>query len=137
MPPLVSDLLPASLASRLNEAQLQALAETPRDKRLEVLATALAIPEAAALTLVADAAGLITASNLEADTEARSLLPARLVHDYQIIPIKWKAEGSSSELSDSQLSAPNSQLLPQPLHLATAWLPDDIMADWLRTFTPR
>jgi Type II secretory pathway, ATPase PulE/Tfp pilus assembly pathway, ATPase PilB len=133
MPPLATDtLLPPTLAARLDEAQLQAVAEAPRDKRLAVLAAALGIAEPAALPILAEAAGLSIASNLEPDTESRALLPARLVHDYQIIPIKLKADPDS----DSQSSTLNSQLTT-PLHLATAWLPDDVMADWLRTFTPR
>ena len=127
-PPLV----PASVAAQLDDAQLQTLAETERDKRLLTLATALNLSEAAALTKLADAAGLAIASNLEADPAARALLPARLVHDYQIIPIKFKADGPEQD-SDPQLSTLNSQ----PLHLATAWLPDETMEDWLRTFTPR
>ncbi|HWL15658.1 MAG TPA: GspE/PulE family protein [Opitutus sp.] len=127
-PPLV----PASVAAQLDDAQLQTLAETERDKRLLALATALNLSEAAALTQLADTARLQIASNLEADPAARALLPARLVHDYQIIPIKFKADGPEQD-SDPQLSTLNSQ----PLHLATAWLPDETMEDWLRTFTPR
>jgi type II secretory ATPase GspE/PulE/Tfp pilus assembly ATPase PilB-like protein len=122
MPALSTDYLPPSLSSLLSEAQLNALVEAPRDKRLAIVAAALHLSEPATLTAVAAAAGLDTASNLEADPEARSLLPARLVHDYQIIPIK------RSEIAD---------FTPAPLHLATAWLPDEVMADWLRTFTPR
>ncbi len=136
MPPFATDtLLPSSLSSRLDEAQLQALAEAPRDKRLAVLAAALGVAEAAALPILAEATGLSIASNLEADTDSRALLPARLVHDYQIIPIKLKAESPEPRADDS--SSHLSTLNSQPLHLATAWLPDEVMADWLRTFTPR
>ncbi len=139
MPPSATENLPSSLAARLDESQLQALAEAPRDKRLAVLAAALGVTEPAALPILAEAAGLSIASNLEPDTESRALLPARLVHDYQIIPIKLKAESPDSRAEDqsgSQLSALGSGL-PDPLHLATAWLPDEVMSDWLRTFTPR
>jgi type II secretory ATPase GspE/PulE/Tfp pilus assembly ATPase PilB-like protein len=61
-------------------------------------------------------------------TPAR-LLPARLVHEYQLIPIKFgtTAESETTEAPD----------LRQPLHLATAWPADEAMADWVRTFTPR
>jgi general secretion pathway protein E len=136
MSALATDLLPASLASRLSDVQRQALAEAPRDKRLNVFASALGLSEAAALVVVADAASMTTASNLEADADARSLLPARLVHEYQIIPIKFKnsAIGDLAPVipatsEDAQLSA--------PLHLATAWLPDENMSAWLQTFTAR
>jgi general secretion pathway protein E len=130
MTALAPDPLPASLVARLTEEQLQSVREATRGQRLTALAAALALPEPEALSTLAAAAGLDIASNLETDPDARGLLPARLVHDYQIIPIKL---GPAPENPDSQLSALNSQ----PLHLATAWLPDAVMADWLRTFTPR
>jgi type II secretory ATPase GspE/PulE/Tfp pilus assembly ATPase PilB-like protein len=131
------DTLPASLAARLTDEQRQAVAEAAREKRLETLAAALARPEPEVLEQLAAAAGLTLASNLETDPDARGLLPARLVHEYQIIPIKFAAPGEApnSDGSGTQPSALSSQLVP--LHLAAAWLPDVVMADWLRTFTPR
>src|SRR5688572_2219658 len=93
---LSTDLLPASIATRLNDEQRQAIAEAPRDKRLIALAAALGVPEPDAIAELAAAVGLGVASNLEADPEARGLVPARLVHDYQIIPIKAKAESQES-----------------------------------------
>jgi type II secretory ATPase GspE/PulE/Tfp pilus assembly ATPase PilB-like protein len=140
MTALAPDPLPASLVARLTEEQLQAVREAARGQRLAALAGALALPEPEALTALAAAAGLDIASNLETDPDARGLLPARLVHDYQIIPIKFdpapEAESQTASDSDSQLSALSSQPFPA-LHLATAWLPDAVMSDWLRTFTPR
>ncbi len=116
--------LPAALAARLTDASRQALLEAPRERRLATLAAALALAEPDALTALAAAAGLDVASNLEPDPGARGLLPGRLVHDYQIIPIRFAgADPAGAE--------------PPPLHLASAWLPDDVMNDWLRTFTPR
>ncbi|HWA85844.1 MAG TPA: GspE/PulE family protein [Opitutus sp.] len=133
---VITDSLPASLASRLDETRLQALAEASRDKKLTVLAAALGLAEAAAIEVLAAAAGLDIASNLEADTAARGLLPARLVHDFQIIPIKFVAatagEASNEPGEESAPADPSS-----PLHLATSWSPNDVMADWVRTFTPR
>jgi type II secretory ATPase GspE/PulE/Tfp pilus assembly ATPase PilB-like protein len=127
---LASDTLPAVLAARLTEEQLQSVREAARGQRLAALAAALALPEPETLTAVAQAAGLDIASNLETDPAARGLLPARLVHDYQIIPIQFGPAAPEGE--DAPEATPST-----PLHLATAWLPDAIMADWLRTFTPR
>lgn len=140
MSALEQEILPASLASVLTDEQRQTVAEAPREKRLEALALALGRPEPEVLAKLAAAAGLDVASNLETDPEARGLLPARLVHEYQIIPIRLqkaenlevRAQSQADSNSDSQPSA-----LSSPLHLATAWLPDETMADWLRTFTPR
>ena len=130
MTALALDPLPASLVARLTEEQLQSVREAARGQRLAALAAALALPEPEALTALAAAATLDIASNLETDPDARGLLPARLVHDYQIIPIKF---GPTPENPDAELSTLNFQTL----HLATAWLPDAVMSDWLRTFTPR
>ena len=140
-PPMLTtelDTLPAALAGLLSEEQRQSVFEAPREKRLEVLAAALRRPEPEVLAQVAAAAGLDVASNLETDPDARGLLPARLVHEYQIIPIKLGTaapEPGANATSGSPFLPPPASLLP--LHLAAAWLPDEVMTDWLRTFTPR
>jgi general secretion pathway protein E len=121
--------LPEVLAKALSDEQRQALAEAARGQKLETLAQALGRPEGEVLERLAAAAGLDVASNLETDPEARGLLPPRLVHEYQIIPIRVAPMGS-------QLPMPPPPSA-HPLHVATAWLPDETMMDWLRTFTPR
>ncbi|HVS52672.1 MAG TPA: GspE/PulE family protein [Opitutaceae bacterium] len=135
MTTLDHELLPASLASLLTDEQRQAVAEAPREKRLDALAVALARPEPEVLARLAAAAGLDVASNLETDPEARGLLPARLVHEYQIIPIKFNGATPADAVAEAE--APVVPLHTKPLHLAAAWLPDDTMAQWLHTFTPR
>ncbi|MBI5767375.1 MAG: type II/IV secretion system protein [Verrucomicrobia bacterium] len=125
--------LPAALADRLTDEQRVALLEAPREKRLETLAAALGRPEPEVLEHLATAAGLDVASNLETDPDSRGLLPARLVHEYQIIPIKFGAAGTSA----TPFAGTPEQLRTVPMHIAAAWLPDHAMADWLRTFTPR
>src|ERR1700754_3026915 len=82
-------LLPAALGAGLTDEQRQAVFEAAREKRLEVLAAALGRPEPEILALLATAANLDIASNLETDPDARGLLPARLVHEFQIIPIRF------------------------------------------------
>ena len=126
MPVIPPDTLPEAIASRLSAEQGQAVLGAPRGSRLAVLCAALGIDENSALNLVAETAGLNIATNLETDPGARGLLPARLVHDFQIIPIKAGGAPAEGEPSPST-----------PLHLASAWLPDNSMADWLRTFTSR
>jgi general secretion pathway protein E len=127
----VADPLPASLADRLSPEQRQSLLEAPRGQRLAVLSAALAVGEAEALATLAASSGLPIASNLETDASARGLLPSRLVHDYQIIPIRPAA----APVAGSPAVAPPTPA--DPLHLAAAWPPDDTMGDWLRTFTSR
>jgi general secretion pathway protein E len=123
------DFLPESIATRLREEQRQAVLEAPRGERLAALAAALGTSEDQILPELAKAAGLSIATNLETDPGARGLLPARLVHDFQIIPIRFGA-GASAEGDPEPTAA-------TPLHLASAWLPDPSMSDWMRTFTPR
>jgi general secretion pathway protein E len=130
MPALLQDTLPEPLAARLTPEQRQALFEAPREQRLAVLVAALGVDENAALALTAAAAGLDVALNLETDPGARGLLPARLVHDFQIIPIRFGAPLPTG--AEEPEATPST-----PLHLASAWLPEPSMADWLRTFTPR
>ena len=126
MSAIAQDPLPPSLQARLTEEHRQAIAEATRDAKLTALAIGLALTEPDTLTLLARESGLPIASNLEPDPGARGLLPARLVHDYQIIPIKVGTTDSEEAIT-----------LATPLHLASAWLPDDVMVDWLRTFSPR
>src|SRR5688572_8732388 len=128
---LEQETLPASLAGLLTEEQRQSIIEAPREKRLEALAAALSRPETEVLTKLASAANLDVASNLETDPDARGVLPARLVHEYQIIPIRFGTPAPDAADSD----APT--LSSSPLHIATAWLPDAAITDWLRTFTAR
>ena len=127
--------LPAALAARLTDEQRQAVLEAPRDQRVAVVAQLLGLGDTDALALVAAASGLEVASNLATDPVTRGLLPARLAHDYQVIPIKFGSpEESTQEDAGAQPATPGAQL---PLHLATAWPPDDTVLDWVRTFTPR
>jgi type II secretory ATPase GspE/PulE/Tfp pilus assembly ATPase PilB-like protein len=129
MPALLQDFLPETIAARLTDEQRQAVLEASRGSRLATLVAALGAPEDEILTALAKAAGLDIATNLETDPGARGLLPARLVHDFQIIPIRF---GAAEPADGDSEPTPNT-----PLHLASAWLPDPSMADWLRTFTPR
>ncbi|MGH7996305.1 MAG: GspE/PulE family protein [Opitutaceae bacterium] len=129
MPVSLDAVLPAAIAAKLTDEQRQGVEEAPRGSRLLTLANALGVPEADALSLVAQAGGLPIALDLETDPHARGLLPARLVHDYQIIAIR-KVPGAGGD-SEEEVTAST------PLHLASAWPPDATMDDWIHTFTSR
>jgi type II secretory ATPase GspE/PulE/Tfp pilus assembly ATPase PilB-like protein len=126
----VQESIPAPLAARLTAEQQQAIIEAPRAARLAVLAAALGLDENGALAAAAEASKLTIATNLETDPGARGLLPARLVHDFQIIPIRIAPAGTPP---DQEIEVTPTT----PLHIASAWIPDASMSDWLRTFTPR
>ncbi|HTB81475.1 MAG TPA: GspE/PulE family protein [Opitutaceae bacterium] len=123
---LTPETLPDTLAASLDDAQRQAVLETPRGQRVRALAAALQLPEPDTLAALAEAAQLNLASNLEADTSALGLFPARLVHDFQVVPIALEPAKAGEHPTAAT-----------PLHLAAAWPPDHVVMDWIRTFTPR
>jgi general secretion pathway protein E len=114
------DPLPATFAARLTEAQRQQLGGTPRAQRLAVLAGALALDEPAALAALAGATGLELVAEPVVARTALPLLPARLAHDFQVIPLALPDDTHAEEL-----------------HLATSWPPEAAMVRWIATFTPR
>jgi type II secretory ATPase GspE/PulE/Tfp pilus assembly ATPase PilB-like protein len=132
---LPQEILPATLAGRLTDEQKQAVLEAARGQRVAALAAALGLTEPDALTLLAEATGLDIASDIHPDRAALGLMPARLVHDYQVVPILEPGAGPPAEADDDL--KPATQDSKQELHLATVWPPDAVMLDWVRTFTPR
>ena len=117
--PTDSEVLPAALRTRLKEEQLRALAEVSRARRLASLSAALGLDESTTLQELRVATGLPLVTDLRPDPEALPLLPARLVRDFLIVPIL------------------SSESAPGVLTLATTWPVDDVMADWIATFTAR
>jgi len=126
--------LPEALASRLSDEQRQSVFEAPRGQRMALLAEFLQLGEPEVLAAVAEASGLDIASNLATDPITRGLLPARVAHDFQIIPIQFGEDGRNDAKDEAAEGAPDRLA---PMHLATSWPPDDIVRDWIRTFTAR
>ncbi len=116
---LVAEPLPPALDSRLDEAGHRQLVETPRAGRLEVLARLLGVSEEQALAELAAASGLPVAPAPQAAEPLLELLPARLAHDFQAVP----------------LAVPDQS--PDDLALATSWPPGPDLSAWIATFTPR
>ena len=120
MSALAPNSLSASLATILSEEQLRTLAEAPRQERLAAFARLKGVTEAAALEQLAALTRLGITADLKPDAAAVPLLPGRLVHDYQVLPVVVPGNGD-----------------PLVLHLASAWAPDTDMADWIATLTAR
>jgi len=136
--------LPASLAERLDEDKRQAVAETPRARRMVELAAALGESEAQVMEQVAALSGLPIATNLHADLEAMRLFPARLVNDYQMVPILSAEAVAAAEAAAKDDAPPAVEAEGEtpaaptgPLLVATAWPPDAMMLEWINTFTTR
>jgi type II secretory ATPase GspE/PulE/Tfp pilus assembly ATPase PilB-like protein len=129
---LIQEVLPTAIAERLTEEQRQTVLEAPRGQRVTALTTALGQSEVDVIALIAGAAGLEIATEIKPDRASLTLLPGRLVHDYQIVPIAVpgavEPEGSTPSLP------PDSKTV---LHLAASWPPNETILDWIRTFTPR
>src|SRR5664280_1570658 len=134
MKALIQESLPAALAERLTDEQQQAVLESPRDQRLASVAAALALTENDVLALVAGDVGLEIATDIRPDRASLSLLPARLVHDYQVVPIVAPGATESEQGEDQVPAPPGSQTV---LRLAASWPPNEAILDWVRTFTPR
>ena len=130
---LTQEALPAALGERLTDEQRQAVLEAPRGQRVTAIATALGLVEADALALLAAATGLDIARDIRPDRSSLSLLPARLVHDYQVVPIAGPEEPAPEEPAEHP-AAPGPK---EVLHLASAWPPNQGILDWVRTFTSR
>src|SRR5690606_4881886 len=64
-------------------------------------------------------AGLTAVREIKADPEGVPLLPARLTRDFLIVPVL------------------PTEAAPNVLTLATTWPADEVVTDWLATFTPR
>jgi type II secretory ATPase GspE/PulE/Tfp pilus assembly ATPase PilB-like protein len=135
MAALIEDTLPAALAARLNDEQRQAVDDAPRGGKLATLAQGLGKPEADVLEEIATLSKLHIALNLVTDPDARGILPARLVHEFQIIPIKQSDPKETKNQESDKLDP--AELALRTLHLASAWIPDSTMDDWMRTFTTR
>ncbi len=117
--PGATDFLSTGSAAGLTAAARTAIATAPRDERLEAYAKATGQSGREALAEIAAAAGLPVATDLRIDEAARPIIPARLASDFQVVPLA---------VSDASV---------QELALAVSWPPDDTLADWVRTFTPR
>src|SRR5258708_3311619 len=124
--------LPTAIVERLNETQLQQLAEASRAQRLRVLSVLLKESESDVMTSVAAANGMQTIGELKADTESLSFLPPRLVHEFQVIPVL--APDGKPRNAEESVPEPGSN---DPLCLATVWPPTQEILDWIYTFTPR
>ncbi len=132
---MMDDPLPAALSDRLSAAALKSLQESLREKRLALLAAGLGLSEAGALDALARATGLPALDAPQADKDALALLPARLAHEFQVVPVLASVQPSAVSGQPEDTSGFRSQV--SALHLATAWPPNATIADWIATFTPR
>ena len=121
----------------LSPEQLQTVSETPRAERLLALAGALSVAPDTALAALAQAADLPLLADPAINGAALRILPARLVHEYQLVPVSTRPLQPLDAVVTDDAELPPEQLDGVQLHLATAWPPTGEIRDWLATFTPR
>ncbi|MBI2514195.1 MAG: Flp pilus assembly complex ATPase component TadA [Opitutae bacterium] len=121
--------------------QLRQLREAPRGERQELLAVFRNLAAGAVLPFLSEQTRLPVVPTLAADADAIATFPARLVHDYQVLPIRigdTKPNATSKPNGNGKSTdTANGNGAPAPLHLATSWPPDDDVRDWVAVFTPR
>jgi type II secretory ATPase GspE/PulE/Tfp pilus assembly ATPase PilB-like protein len=120
--------MPGFLLRWPDAAQRGQLLEAPRSERLALFARLLTLAESDALKELARRSGLDVTTDLKPDPAAVPLLPARLVHEFQVIPVCLPDDRSGQTPGLQQQTT---------VHLATLWPPDSDVADWIATFTPR
>ncbi|MBL4575071.1 MAG: type II/IV secretion system protein [Opitutaceae bacterium] len=96
----------------LSEEQVNELETAQRSGKVQLLASYLDIPEEEALQRLSGDAGLALADPDAFDLEVLTSLPIRIINEYHCVPLL----GDSDEDS---------------LVLATSWLPDGDMDDWI------
>ncbi len=106
-----------SLLAKLDAEQRAMIDETPRQNRLALLASLRRESETDCARHLATACGLDFAEELTLPDDATSLLPARLMHEYQALPVSVSDAGE--------------------LLLASCWPPAEGMDDWICACTGR
>ena len=102
------------LLERLDDRQKDSLFELPRHMRMGRLAELFNYSENVIGRLIAEDHGLVFLEDFTVCKNATELIPLRLIHEYQCLPI----------VSDKGLVA-------DQLHLVTVWSPDEDMIRWI------
>lgn len=79
----------------------------------------MGVDESVALAELAVAAEVELRRDIKPDVEGVSLLPARLARDFLLVPVEHHSQDRNT------------------LTIAAAWIADDVVSDWISTFTAR
>ncbi len=97
----------------VDSAHVQAVTESPRAKKLNLLSDLTGITEREFLVIISNGSALGILDRFEPDTEAADKIPLRMILRYQCVPIKPPPEWSDV------------------FCMATSWPPDEAMEQWL------
>lgn len=104
--------------SGLDEEQRDSLSALPRSDRLIEIATLRNRPTRELRDQLAELAELPVIKDIELIDNPTSVVPLRMIHEYQCIPIRTQQEEESGDEST-------------PIQLATLWPPDEVMDRWV------
>lgn len=107
--------------SGLDEEQREAVVTLPRSDRLIEIATLRNLPTRELRDELAELAELPVVKNIELIENPTAVVPLRMIHEYQCIPIKSEEEPGEDA----------------PIQLATLWPPDDVMDRWVYAVSGR
>ena len=107
--------------SGLNEEQRETLSALPRSDRLIEIATLRNRPTGELRDELAKLADLPVIKNIELVENPTTVVPLRMIHEYQCIPIKTN-EGVAGKGEIEEKTT---------IQLATLWPPDDTMNRWI------
>jgi type II secretory ATPase GspE/PulE/Tfp pilus assembly ATPase PilB-like protein len=116
----VSLLTRTPLLDSLDEATRQKVLEAPRSERQGLLAEQLGEDEDDILTRLSEGSGLGMLEELDLLPEPTRILPLRLIHEYQCLPVVAPASGERAGGNGRE-----------PLHLVTVWPPEPVMDKWI------
>ena len=101
------------LLGALDPDQLANLQAAPRQSRLHLLAQLRKLPESEALVALAEEFHLNVKEDFELPDDAAEILPLRIMHEYQCLPLKQDEDS------------------PELLPLVTVWPPSAEMTEWI------
>jgi len=102
----------------LEPNQRAMIEESPRQNRLPLLAQSLRMPEAEVLEALARSSGLPVREDFELPEDAAELLPLRMMHEYQCLPLREEQTEENGRRA-------------RHLPLVTVWPPGAEMNDWV------
>ncbi len=118
----------AAVRDLLDEARRDEFDELARPEKALWLMGALRLEEHRLRQRLATLAGLPTSDRFSLSRENERILPVRLIHEYQCLPIEG---GAGPEVNQGLEREIGHFDWPGPLHLVTAYPPEPVMDDWI------
>ena len=117
--PTGTEAMSTAWLAKLSAAAQPAVLEAPRGERQAAWSQALGLTEKDGLAELSAVSVIPVVTDLKIDEAVRPLIPARLAADFQIVPLLI-TDAAETEI-----------------HLATGWVPDVEVEDWVHAFTSK